>query len=144
MGRDSLVLKLRAARVEVATVRHFWPDLPGREEYGEAVRELTAWYNEIYCRIVEDSAPHFRQPSRAGDAALEAIRAAAGEQHRWLDEQLDAARTRFLEATQDRWPDSSNRQTDTLTGGSTMASLANWWKPIPDPGDPPDIRHLVV
>ena len=113
MGRDSLVLKLRAARVEIATARHFWPELPGLYEYDEAVRGLAAWYNEIYCRIVEDSAPHFRQPTRAGDAALNAIRQAADEQHHWLDVQLNAARTRFLDTTPERWPDSANRQPET-------------------------------
>jgi len=110
-GGDSLAMKLRAARVELATVCHFWPDLPGWEEYDEAVRELIAWYNEIYCRIVEDSAPHFRQPSRASTAALEAIRKAAGEQHGWLDEQLDAARARFME-----------RNTESLVGQLKLES----------------------
>ena len=61
------------------------------------MRELTAWYNEIYCRIVEDSAPHFMHPSRAGDAALQAIREASREQLRWMDDRLNEARTRFGE-----------------------------------------------
>ena len=70
MTANSLLLKLRSARVEVAVARHFWPELPGWSDYSDAVQELTAWYNEIYCRIVEDSASHFVQPSKPGAAAL--------------------------------------------------------------------------
>ena len=102
MTANSLLLKLRSARVEVAVARHFWPELPGWSDYSDAVQELTAWYNEIYCRIVEDSASHFVQPSKPGAAALKVIQAAAREQQRWMDSQLNEARTRFVESAQGR------------------------------------------
>lgn len=97
MSADSLLARLRTARLEVEIVRRFWPDEWDCEEYRDTVRELTAWYNEIYCRIVEDSSIHFMAPNATSEAALRAIRAAVPEQQHWVESELNEARARFVD-----------------------------------------------
>jgi hypothetical protein len=88
----------RAARFEVAVLRRFCGDLPAVSEYGRRIALLTAWFNEIYCRTVEGSAPLFARPAAGTQASLRAIRQAVAEQQHWIVSQLSKERHDFLES----------------------------------------------
>ena len=65
-------------------------------EHKERVRFLTHWYNEIYCKIVEDSSGYFRAPRPDNPHALAAIQSASEHQRKWIEDQLALQRQSFF------------------------------------------------
>jgi radical SAM superfamily enzyme YgiQ (UPF0313 family) len=94
--RDCLLAQLRWARYELDVLERFFPDLEGLPEHKARIKFLVGWYNEIFCRIVEDSAPFFKSPRAMNARALLSIRSAAERQRRWLEGQLADQRAAFF------------------------------------------------
>jgi hypothetical protein len=95
-GRDCVLSHLRWSLFELDILQRFYPRAEGLGEHRERLGFLTGWYNEIFCRIVEDSAELFRTATPARSGALRSIYQAAERQRRWLEERLDDQRTAFL------------------------------------------------
>lgn len=95
-GSTSLLEQLKWARFEAAVLRRFHGSLPGLDDYASYLGRLTAHYNDVYCHIVEDSAPHFVSRRPGSLQALEAIQATAEQHWRWLEGGLARAAVEFL------------------------------------------------
>lgn len=95
-GGQSLQAQLRWAAFELDVLDRFYNKAPGLEEHRKRVRFLTHWYNEIYCRIVEDSSGYFRTPHAENSHALAAIRSASEQQRNWIEDQLALQRREFF------------------------------------------------
>jgi hypothetical protein len=95
-GGQSLQAQLRWAAFELDVLDRFYAHAPGLAEHKERVRFLTHWYNEIYCKIVEDSSGYFRKPSSHAPQALAAIRSASEQQRTWLEDHLALQRQEFF------------------------------------------------
>jgi hypothetical protein len=74
----------------------FYAQAPGLKEHKKRVRFLTHRYNEIYCRIVEDSSVYFRTPHAENSHALAAIRSASEQQRNWIEDQIALQRQDFF------------------------------------------------
>ncbi|HVN75414.1 MAG TPA: radical SAM protein [Thermoanaerobaculaceae bacterium] len=95
-GGDSLQSQLRWAQFERDVAEHFYPDAPGLADHGRRLDFLVGWYNNIFCRIVEDSAEVFKAGLLSVDPALASIRSAAERQRAWVEEQLARQRHQFF------------------------------------------------
>ncbi len=95
-GNHCLQAQLRWAAFELDVLDRFYANAPGLETHRKRVRFLTHWYNEIYCKIVEDSSAYFRTPHPGNVRALAAIRSAAEQQRNWIEDQLALQRQDFF------------------------------------------------
>jgi radical SAM superfamily enzyme YgiQ (UPF0313 family) len=95
-GGQSLQAQLRWAAFESDVLERFYANTQGLEEHKKRVRFLTHWYNEIYCRIVEDSSGYFQKPSSGTSQALAAIRSASEQQRIWIEDHLALQRQDFF------------------------------------------------
>ena len=97
-ARNGLWGRLHWARFEIDVIKRFYPEVEGIPEHAARIRFLTHWYNEIFCRIVEDSAPFFASRRAQNRRALRQILLQASRQRQWLEERLLAQRETFLSA----------------------------------------------
>ena len=95
-GRDCVLSHLRWSLFELDILERFYPRAEGLDEHRERLGFLTGWYNEIFCRIVEDSAEFFRTATPTQSSGLQSIYEAAEQQRLWLEERLDYQRHAFL------------------------------------------------
>jgi radical SAM superfamily enzyme YgiQ (UPF0313 family) len=95
-GGQSLQAQLRWAAFELDVLDRFYAQAPGLAEHKERIRFLTHWYNEIYCKIVEDSSGYFRKPGAGAPRALAAIRSASEQQRIWIEDHLALQRQEFF------------------------------------------------
>lgn len=96
-GNRSLLSHLRWTHFETEVLERLFPETPGLLEHRALVRDLTAWHNEIFCRVVEESAPFFGAEKVSGShEALRALYRSAEEQRRWLQGRLGEARAEIL------------------------------------------------
>lgn len=93
--KQSVLSHLRWAWFEIDVLEQFYPEVPYLSVYRERLTALTSRYNEIFFRIIEDSAEVLRAQG-PGSYALRSIRTAAEEQRRWLEQQLDYQRSGFF------------------------------------------------
>lgn len=101
-GDHSLQAQLRWAIFEQDVLDRYYPQAPGLQAHKERLAFLIHWYNEIYCRIVEDSADYFRSPYTKDTRALASIRSAAEQQREWIEKELALERQAFF--TEARFP----------------------------------------
>lgn len=101
-GNQSLQAQLRWAMFEGDVMNRFFPGTPGLDEHRRKVTFLSGWYNEIFCRIVEDSAGVFLSADSNDSRALSSIRSEAEEQRQWLENELALQRQEFF--TQSDFP----------------------------------------
>jgi len=97
-GSQSLQAQLRWAAFEMDVLDRYYAQAPGLEDHKKRVRFLTHWYNEIYCRIVEDSSGYFQKPGSNTSHALASIRSASEQQRNWIEDQLALQRRDFFTA----------------------------------------------
>jgi anaerobic magnesium-protoporphyrin IX monomethyl ester cyclase len=95
-GGESLQSQLRWSQFEQDVAEHFYPDAPGLTDHARRLRFLVGWYNNIFCKIIEDSAAAVRTGSPGTSHALSSIRSAAERQRAWLEEQLARQRHTFF------------------------------------------------
>jgi hypothetical protein len=95
VGNQSLLSHLRWAWFEMDVLKRFYTDVRKLPEYDQRLTFLTARYNEIFFRVVEESAAIF-EAGWADWYALQALHAAAEEQRRWLGKELDHQRGGFF------------------------------------------------
>jgi anaerobic magnesium-protoporphyrin IX monomethyl ester cyclase len=95
-GGQSIQAQLRWAAFEMDVLDRFYANAPGLKEHRQRVRFLTHWYNEIYCKIVEDSSACFRAPRPDNPHALAAIQSASEHQRKWIEDQLALQRQSFF------------------------------------------------
>ncbi len=95
-GGQSLQSQLRWAQFELHVLERFYPAVTGLDSYRAKLAFLCSWYNEIYCRIVEDSAELFHPHVVTSPAALQAIQAAAEHQRKWLEDEVARQRQSFF------------------------------------------------
>jgi|WetSurMetagenome_2_1015567.scaffolds.fasta_scaffold15175_3 anaerobic magnesium-protoporphyrin IX monomethyl ester cyclase len=95
-GGQSLQAQLRWAAFEMDVLDRFYAHAPGLEEHKKRVHFLTHWYNEIYCRIIEDSSSYFRASRPDTSQALAGIRSASEQQRNWIEDQLAIQRRDFF------------------------------------------------
>jgi len=74
----------------------FFPDTAGLDEHRKRLTFFAGWYNEIFCRIVEDSARVFRSADSSDTHVLNSIRSEAEEQRQWLENELALQRQEFF------------------------------------------------
>jgi hypothetical protein len=99
-GRDSLLSHLRWSQFECDVIGRFYPQTAGLPEHRSRIDFLAHWYNEILCRVIEDTAPSFRSEARMADPyALRSIQQAAERQRQWIEERLAYQRSTFFAAT---------------------------------------------
>ncbi len=98
-GQQSLQSQLRWAQFELDVLEHFHPAVEGIADHKARVTFLISWYNEIFCRIIEDSAGLFRSSFAPDADALRGIKAAAEQQRQWLEDQLARQRMEFFTAS---------------------------------------------
>jgi anaerobic magnesium-protoporphyrin IX monomethyl ester cyclase len=95
-GNQCLQAQLRWAMFELDVMRQFYRGTPDLDKHQEMINYLVHWYNEIFFRIVEDSAGIFRSPRWASSSAERSIHQSAEEQRLWLEDQLALQRQRFF------------------------------------------------
>ncbi|MDD1654973.1 MAG: B12-binding domain-containing radical SAM protein [Methanomicrobiales archaeon] len=95
-GGQSLQAQLRWGMFEADVMNRFYPSTAGLDEHRGRLTFLVQWYNEIYCKIVEDSAEVFRSADSESRYALMSIRSAAEQQRRWLEDQVALQRQSFF------------------------------------------------
>jgi anaerobic magnesium-protoporphyrin IX monomethyl ester cyclase len=95
-GNQSLQARLRWALFEEDVLCRFYPGTSGLDEHKDRLIFLAHWYNEIFCRIVEDSAEIFRFRDANDRNALIPIKSAAEQQRKWLEDQLALQRQTFF------------------------------------------------
>jgi hypothetical protein len=95
-GNQSLQSQLRWALFEADVLGRFYPGTNGLDAHKNRLVFFTHWYNEIFCRIVEDSADMFRSRDVGDRNALISIKSAAERQRRWLEDQLALQRRDFF------------------------------------------------
>lgn len=88
--------QLKWARFELAVLGRFEPDLEDLEGYAEGIRQLTAHANDVYCRVVEESAPYFESSGLGSARALDGIRVEAVRHFRWIEGTLAREAVEFL------------------------------------------------
>ncbi|MGE5222260.1 MAG: B12-binding domain-containing radical SAM protein [Omnitrophica WOR_2 bacterium] len=101
-GEHSLQAQLRWALFEQDVVDRFYQQVPGIQAHKDRLTFLTHWYNEIYCRIVEESAGYFRSDYVEDTRGLMSIRSAAEQQREWIEKELALERQAFF--TEARFP----------------------------------------
>ncbi len=94
-GGYSLQAQIRWAQFETDALRCFQPDMPGLEQHCERIQFVASWYNTIFFRVFEESAPCFRRDDLDVET-LKTIRYSAEQQRRWLEERLTDQRSTFL------------------------------------------------
>lgn len=98
-GGQSLQMQLRWAMFEEDVLKRFYPATPGLHEHTQRLGFLVHWYNEIFCRIIEDSAEIIRSSDANKAYALKSIQSASVEQRQWLEDQLALQRQAFFSNT---------------------------------------------
>ncbi len=91
-----LQAQLRWSLVEVDLLERLLPTPDGTAQHKEKIWSLAAWHNEIFRRVVVESAEEFRAGRKQSAMALTSIRQSAEEQRRWMVERLAAQREAFL------------------------------------------------
>jgi radical SAM superfamily enzyme YgiQ (UPF0313 family) len=95
-GASGVHEQLKWARFELAVLARFQPGIEGLEAYSAGLRQLTAHANDVYCRVVEESAPHFSHPRPESPRSLEGIQVEAVRHFRWIQSTLAHEALGFL------------------------------------------------
>lgn len=95
-GGQSLQAQLRWAKFELDILNKFYPTTSGLDNHIERIRFLIHWYNEIFCRIIEDSAEIILNSDLHSAYALKSIQSASEEQRQWIEDQLAIQRKSFF------------------------------------------------
>jgi len=95
-GNQSLQAQLRWALFELDVLKRFFAGTPALDEHEVNLTFLAHWYNEIFCRIVEDSSEFLHSPPGANQSALVSIHSAAERQRQWLEDEIARQRQTFF------------------------------------------------
>ncbi len=99
-GSDSLLNQLKWSRTELDVMQRFFPDTPGLDEHRERITLLIQHYNDIFCHVIEDSAPFFAAPRGSRQQELFRLQQAAQSHQQWLADHLHSQRDTFYAGTE--------------------------------------------